>query len=177
MTPDEIARLRAVEAENTRLRAALAMSDRPCAYCSLPADEWAKCPHGFPGCARGDDAMGCPHLGASLEVLNMKAEIERLRKQIADDADDEALEVKHWANVAERQQKEIEQLRLSERWPFATFKEGDRVRKKSGSSWHGRVVGWYSTALTPEGYVVESEREPGSAQIYPVAALEITDEW
>lgn len=69
-------------AEITRLRAALAMSDRPCAYCSLPADEWAKCPHGFPGCARGDDAMGCPHLGASLEVLNLKAEIERLRAMV-----------------------------------------------------------------------------------------------
>lgn len=56
-------------------------------------------------------------------------------------------------------------------WPY-----GARVRKKSGSSWHGRVVGFYSTSLTPEGYDIESERGPGSTQIYPRAALELVDE-
>jgi len=57
--------------------------------------------------------------------------------------------------------------------PFpATFALGDRVRKKSGAAWQGRIVGWYSTLLTPEGYAVESEAHPGSVQIYPVAALE-----
>ena len=54
----------------------------------------------------------------------------------------------------------------------ATFGLGDRVRKKSGAAWQGRVVGWYCTELTPEGYAVESESHPGSVQIYPVAALE-----
>jgi dihydrofolate reductase (trimethoprim resistance protein) len=54
----------------------------------------------------------------------------------------------------------------------ATFRLGDRVRKKSGAAWQGRVVGWYSTSLTPEGYAVESESHSGSVQIYPVAALE-----
>ena len=54
----------------------------------------------------------------------------------------------------------------------ATFALGDRVRKKSGASWQGQVVGWYCTKLTPEGYAVESESHPGSVQIYPVAALE-----
>lgn len=54
----------------------------------------------------------------------------------------------------------------------ATFALGDRVRKKSGAAWQGRVVGWYCTTLTPEGYAVESESHPGSVQIYPVAALE-----
>lgn len=54
----------------------------------------------------------------------------------------------------------------------ATFHLGDRVRKKSGAAWQGRVVGWYSTTLTPEGYAVESEFHPGSVQIYPVSALE-----
>ena len=49
---------------------------------------------------------------------------------------------------------------------------GDRLRKKSGSSWQGRVVGFYSTELTPIGYAIESEREKGSVQIYPEAALE-----
>jgi dihydrofolate reductase (trimethoprim resistance protein) len=53
-----------------------------------------------------------------------------------------------------------------------TFKLGDRVTKIKGSSWTGRVVGFYSTALTREGYNVESENEIGSVQLYPVAALE-----
>lgn len=65
-------RMLEVEGENTRLRAALALSDQPCAYCSLPADEWAKCKHGWPNCGRGDDAMGCPHLGAALELEDLK---------------------------------------------------------------------------------------------------------
>ena len=57
--------------------------------------------------------------------------------------------------------------------PFpTTFALGDRVRKKSGAAWQGRIVGWYSTQLTPEGYAVESEAHAGSVQIYPVAALE-----
>lgn len=51
------------------------------------------------------------------------------------------------------------------------FKPGDRVTKTKGSNWTGRVVGTYSTALTPEGYAVESETEKGSVQIYPAAAL------
>ena len=52
------------------------------------------------------------------------------------------------------------------------FKLKDRVRKTKGSSWQGHVVGFYSTELTPIGYCVESEREPGSVQIYPENALE-----
>ena len=53
------------------------------------------------------------------------------------------------------------------------FKQGDRVRKKSGSEWQGNIVGWYSTELTPEGYAVESETHKGSVQIYPANALEL----
>lgn len=53
------------------------------------------------------------------------------------------------------------------------FKIGDRVRKIKGSSWQGIIVGTYSTELTPIGYAVESEREKGSVQIYPEAALEL----
>jgi hypothetical protein len=53
------------------------------------------------------------------------------------------------------------------------FNLGDRVRKTRGSEWQGRVVGTYSTTLTPEGYAVESEAHPGSVQIYPASALEI----
>jgi hypothetical protein len=55
-------------------------------------------------------------------------------------------------------------------WPF---KLGDRVRKKSGGSWQGIVVGAYSTARTPTGIAVESEREVGNVQIYPAAAFEL----
>lgn len=51
------------------------------------------------------------------------------------------------------------------------FQIGDRVTKTKGSSWTGLVVGSYSTSLTPEGYAVESENEPGSVQIYPASAL------
>lgn len=51
------------------------------------------------------------------------------------------------------------------------FKLGQRVTKLRGSSWTGRVVGFYSTTLTPDGVCVESENEPGSVQIYPVAAV------
>lgn len=53
------------------------------------------------------------------------------------------------------------------------FKLGDRVTKTKGSSWTGRIVGTYSTSLTPEGYAVESENEHGSVQIYPRAALKL----
>lgn len=55
------------------------------------------------------------------------------------------------------------------------FALGQRVRKTKGSSWHGRVVGFYSTSLTPIGYAIESDREPGSVQIYPETALEAVD--
>jgi len=51
------------------------------------------------------------------------------------------------------------------------FALGDRVTKIKGSSWNGRIVGFYSTELTPIGYCVESEREPGSVQLYPEVAL------
>jgi dihydrofolate reductase (trimethoprim resistance protein) len=54
-----------------------------------------------------------------------------------------------------------------------TFKLGVTVRKKSGSQWEGKVVGTYSTDLTPEGYAVESSTHAGSVQIYPVGALEL----
>jgi hypothetical protein len=54
--------------------------------------------------------------------------------------------------------------------------ESMRVRKTKGSSWQGPIVGYYSTVLTPVGYCVESEREPGSVQIYPESALELVPE-
>ena len=66
--------------ENTRLRAALASSKDPCAYCQLPKDEMSKCRSGFPGCARADDLMGCPELGAALEVDRLERELASVTK-------------------------------------------------------------------------------------------------
>lgn len=57
------------------------------------------------------------------------------------------------------------------REPTRKYALGDRVTKPKGASWTGRVVGYYSTELTPIGYAVESENEPGSVQIYPETAL------
>ena len=61
-------------------------------------------------------------------------------------------------------------MQWPDQWPLGT-----RVRKRKGASWQGRVVGYYSTHLTPRGYAVESERETGSVQLYPEAAFEVID--
>jgi dihydrofolate reductase (trimethoprim resistance protein) len=58
---------------------------------------------------------------------------------------------------------------------FTKFRMGDRVKKSTGSEWVGKVVGWYRTEQTPEGYAVESEAHAGSVQIYPAKALEAVD--
>lgn len=55
----------------------------------------------------------------------------------------------------------------------AKFKNGQHVTKIKGSRWTGKVVGFYSTELTPIGYAVESDTEKGSVQIYPESALEL----
>jgi hypothetical protein len=54
-------------------------------------------------------------------------------------------------------------------WPIGTY-----VRKKSGSEWHGKIVGHYSTDLNPRGYAVESLLERHNVQVYPEKALEPT---
>lgn len=56
--------------------------------------------------------------------------------------------------------------------PQGKFRMGDLVKKSTGSEWEGRVVGWYSTEQTKEGYAVESSAHRNSVQIYPVTALE-----
>lgn len=55
------------------------------------------------------------------------------------------------------------------------FVMGQRVRKIRGSEWSGKIVGQYSTELTPEGYAVESDSHRGSVQIYPASVLEAAD--
>lgn len=72
-------RVRALEEENTRLRAALAQSELPCVYCTLPAEKWGECQHGLPGCPRSDDATGCPELGAALQLQSVQDELQIVR--------------------------------------------------------------------------------------------------
>lgn len=57
--------------------------------------------------------------------------------------------------------------------PLGWLRLGTMVKKTKGSNWHGKVVGFYSTELTPRGYCVESYYEKGSVQLYPEAALEL----
>ena len=87
-------------------------------------------------------------------------------------------EVPPFAEVEERAlyTRPIADLRAKLDRAGGAFKLGDRVTKTKGSRWTGRVVGTYSTALTPEGYAVESETETGSVQIYPAAALSLAGE-
>ena len=57
-------------------------------------------------------------------------------------------------------------------WPAnARWNMGDWVQKKQNSAWRGQVVGFYSTAQTPIGYVVSSYFETHSVQAWPEAAL------
>jgi len=56
--------------------------------------------------------------------------------------------------------------------PAQKWHLGDTVAKKRGSSWRGKVVGFYSTDFTTIGYAVESHFEPGSVQVWPEVALE-----
>ena len=56
---------------------------------------------------------------------------------------------------------------------WALWQIGTEVTKITGSNWTGKIVGYYSTELTPKGYCVESNTEKGSVQIYPEKALRI----
>lgn len=51
--------------QHDKMREIIAASNLPCVYCGLPADQWLQCSSGFPGCARGDDAMCGPNQGLS----------------------------------------------------------------------------------------------------------------
>lgn len=68
-----------VRIENTRIRAALAVSKDPCIYCQLPAADIGKCAAGFPGCARADDISGCPEFGAAMQLHDVEAKLATLR--------------------------------------------------------------------------------------------------
>jgi hypothetical protein len=75
--------------------------------------------------------------------------------------------------MSDRTEYHAQEVRSKRVWPqtHRSFLYGDCVEKINGSSWHGRIVGWYSTDLTTEGYAVESAWHSGAVQIYPAAAL------
>lgn len=86
----------------------------------------------------------------------------------------------HLLKMIKLQTKTIKELNTSEspngsneiiKPLWAKWSIGDSVTKTKGSSWTGKVVGYYQTDLTSKGYAVESETEKGSVQIYPEAAL------
>ncbi len=52
---------------------------------------------------------------------------------------------------------------------------GTAVRKKSGSWWEGKIVGFYSTEQTPFGYCIQLDKPFGPVQIYPETALELIE--
>lgn len=103
--------------------------------------------------------MGFAKYGTTL-ADNQAGRIERLTH-----AYEEALDLANYLKW------EIERSKRA-----GTFDLGDIVQKKSGSAWEGKIVGTYSTHLTPEGYAVESSAHPGSCQIYPASALQLVPE-
>lgn len=113
-----------------------------------------------------------PEAADALATLSAKlAEVERERDEaIADKVHYQ----KMWSSERDYRRKAEDQahglahqLDNSAAWPL-----GMAVRKKKGSCWSGRIVGYYSTALTPQGIAVESSTEIGSVQIYPITAME-----
>jgi hypothetical protein len=86
LTIDEVAefselakkQLTDLKRENDHMRATLANGPGPCEYCDLTRAEWSKCAMGFPGCARGDDAVLCPHVGAGMDETRLRAALEHI---------------------------------------------------------------------------------------------------
>ena len=76
--------------------------------------------------------------------------------------------------LAERDARiaQLESALAGFRLPGALYTIGQRLTKRSGASWTGLVVGFYSTTFTPIGYCIESETETSSVQLYPEKALQ-----
>lgn len=156
--------------DNSELRGLLA---------KVPAGKWTaeydNADHSGGGCwyelqVNGDNPLWYPYNApagvaeqAEATAMLLAAAVNALPRLLADS--DELASLR--ARVAQEQA-----------WPAShtTFAFGDHVRKKRGSRWQGRVVGWYSTTLTSEGYAIESDTEHGSVQIYPASALERSTE-
>ena len=65
--------------ENNKLRGILAAGKGDCVYCGLPAADIAKCPHGFPGCARMDDIVNKHETAVEMENTNLRVDVLNLR--------------------------------------------------------------------------------------------------
>ena len=65
--------------ENDKLRGLLAAGKGDCVYCGLPAADIAKCPHGFPGCARMDDIVNKHETAVEMENTNLRVDVLNLR--------------------------------------------------------------------------------------------------
>lgn len=98
----------------------------------------------------------------------------RALAEIWDQNADEADEFGN-AQAAEALRLAAFELRATLSAPQGKFRMGDLVKKSTGSEWHGRICGTYSTELTPEGYAVESSAHRNSVQIYPAKALEAVE--
>jgi hypothetical protein len=104
-----------------------------------------------------------------------------IKKDVSDgtlaffDSEDEAQRAKRRHPGTDYKRVEYYRAPIAQTAPQGKFRMGDLVKKTSGSEWVGRICGTYSTALTPEGYAVESEAHAGSVQIYPAKALEAVE--
>lgn len=104
-----------------------------------------------------------------------------IKKDVSDgtlaffDSEDEAQRAKRRHPGTDYKRVEYYRAPIAQTAPQGKFRMGDLVKKSTGSAWAGRVVGWYSTNQTPEGYAVESEAHAGSVQIYPAKALEAVE--
>ena len=153
-----VQKMHKLEGENTRLRAAIAQGTAACIYCSLPADEWAKCRSGFPGCARADDAMGCPEFGARMACSELEAEVARLKGVVNKATEDISLAIEYGQRAStalrearaenERWRKvllEISSWSTDENAPFRNIVDAGEVARealKSERQHHVSDPGW-----------------------------------
>ena len=104
-----------------------------------------------------------------------------IKKDVSDgtlaffDGEDEAQRAKRRHPGTDYKRVEYYRAPIAQTAPQGKFSMGDLVKKSTGSEWEGRVVGWYSTEQTKEGYAVESSAHRNSVQIYPVTALEAVE--
>jgi hypothetical protein len=70
-TDGERARLRK---ENDYLRGVVGNGNYACVYCGLSREDMAKCPSGFPGCARADDILCAPPCAGCIRLAEVRRE-------------------------------------------------------------------------------------------------------
>lgn len=73
--------------------------------------------------------------------------------------------------ILDAARRHLDLLEKTKAYPLGTLAK----KKGNKGQWHGKVVGFYFTDITPVGYAIESMLEEGSVQIYPETALEYWD--